>query len=232
MQYSFISAAFLALASTVVVAQDLFDAIQTPARDEVLTAGVPFDLVWNPLAVTGPATIQLLQGDSNVTLSTGAVIAKVENSAGKYTWTPVDLGFKTYGWTITLDSTKQIQYSNPFSIKGSGTTTKTTIQISEGPSYSATSTSTSVTSVPSSTVTVVTTSTSSNVTSTYSAPTQTPHSNSTTSTLLTTATRPSNTVTGPSSTQSPPSQSSSAAMANIVSGGMAMVGGLFIALAL
>ena len=62
MHYSYISAAFLALASTV-VGQDLFDAIQTPQRDEVLPAGKPFDLVWNPLDVKGTATIRLLQGE-------------------------------------------------------------------------------------------------------------------------------------------------------------------------
>ena len=61
MHYSYISAAFLAIASTV-VGQDLFDAIQTPQRDEVLPAGKPYDLVWNPLDVKGTATIQLQHG--------------------------------------------------------------------------------------------------------------------------------------------------------------------------
>jgi len=61
MQYTYISAAFLALASTV-AGQVFFDAIQTPQRDEVLPAGKPFDLAWNPLDVKGTATIQLLNG--------------------------------------------------------------------------------------------------------------------------------------------------------------------------
>jgi len=60
MRSSFISAV-LALASSV-VAQTFFDAIQTPAQDQTLVAGTPFDLVWNPAGVTGKATIQLNEG--------------------------------------------------------------------------------------------------------------------------------------------------------------------------
>jgi hypothetical protein len=60
MRYSFVSAV-LALASST-VAQTFFDAIQTPAENQTLIAGVAFDLVWNPAGVTGKATIQLNEG--------------------------------------------------------------------------------------------------------------------------------------------------------------------------
>jgi len=253
MQFSYISAAFLALASTV-VAEVYFDAIQTPARDEILPAGKPFDLVWTPLDVTGTATIQLLHGLTNTTLQLGPIIkAGVNNQDGKYTWAPTDLGFKTYGWTITLDSDKtKVEYSKPFAITGSGPSSLTgqitTVHLSTNPSYIASATSTSAlstSSISASSTYASSTYTSSlvssvvsksNVTSTNVIPTPSAGSNATYSTLVATTTstptQGSGSGSGASSTKAPAAQSSSAAMANMVTGGIAAVGGLVMAFAL
>src|ERR1700709_1236210 len=52
MRYSFVSAAVLALASSV-FGQGFFDSITSPTRDQVLPLGQPFDIIWAPEGVTG-----------------------------------------------------------------------------------------------------------------------------------------------------------------------------------
>jgi hypothetical protein len=74
MRFSFLSAAVLAFASSV-AAQDFFDSITSPTRDQMLVAGTPFDITWAPLKVDGTVKITLLEGNTNVTLADGPVIA-------------------------------------------------------------------------------------------------------------------------------------------------------------
>lgn len=75
MRFSVFSAsAVLALASAV-VGQEFFDSITSPTRDQVIPAGVPFDIIWVPEKVEGTIKITLLQGPTNTTLATGPVIA-------------------------------------------------------------------------------------------------------------------------------------------------------------
>lgn len=77
MRSSFISAAVLAFASAVFATSPTpgFDPITSPYPDENVPAGKPFDIVWEPSKdYTGKVTIQLLQGATINTLSTGDVI--------------------------------------------------------------------------------------------------------------------------------------------------------------
>jgi len=240
MRYSFVSAALLALASSVVA--QIFDDITSPTEDQVIPADEPFNIVWEPAGVDGTITITLLQGATNTSLQTGPVIKSgVNNLDGKLTWTSADGSFATYGFFFQHEQKKELtEYSRPFHIKGgkaadagsssSGGST-TTIQLSTGPSYAA-HTSTTTTSVPSSTVTVVSTSTTLNSSSTIPVPTfSSASSNITIATLTST-----NTGSGSSPTSSTPSATSPVvtpnAAANIASGGLAMVGGLILAFAL
>jgi len=235
MRFSFVSAAILALAPSAF--GQFFDSITSPTRDQVIPAGVPFDIIWAPAGVTDTIKITLLEGKTNITLNPGPIIATgVNNLDGKYTWTPTDAGFDTYGFLIEDEkNTTLTEYSQPFHIKGSGSTTSsivggstTTIKLSQGPSYTSTSTS----SVPSSTVTVVSTSTSANTTS--SLPTPSPSSNLTHSSTLTTApTTATTTSSTPSTTSgSTTSTTPNAAVAKMANGGLAVIGGVVLAFAL
>lgn len=235
MRFSFTSATVLALFASVASCQ-FFDNILTPTADENVPASQPYDITWESAGVKGTISISLLQGKTNITLQTGPVIkAGIDNLDGKFTWTPTDNGFATYGLIIQHEQNKTLsQYSHPFHIVATGGYT-TTIKLSTGPSYSV---STTTSSVPSSTVTVITTSTSANITSSYPTPIPTPafpspSSNITLATTLT-STRNAGSPTGssPSSTSSIAAVPTNAAVANIASGGLAMVGGLLLAFAL
>lgn len=77
MQYSFLSAAILALSSVVSAQTTGFDAITAPTQDQSVAAGTTLNIVWEPTNFTGAAdtvTITLLQGATVGTLSLGPVI--------------------------------------------------------------------------------------------------------------------------------------------------------------
>lgn len=225
MRYSFVSAAILALASSVV--GEIFDDIILPTTDQIIPAGKPFNITWLPAGVDGTITISLLQGPTNISLATGPVIKTgVNNLDGHFSWVAADGSFATYGFFFQHEQKKELtEYSRPFHIKGgkagSGGST-TTIQLAPGPSYTAIANSTTTSSVPSSTVTVISTSTSVNLPS--------PSSNLTISTSTSTRNGPSPTTSNPSST--PPVTTPNAGVANIATGGLALVGGMFLAFAL
>lgn len=74
MRFSYLTAAVLALASSG-CAQEFFDSITSPTRDQVLPAGKPFDIIWAPEKVEGTIKITLLEGKTNITLIPGPIIA-------------------------------------------------------------------------------------------------------------------------------------------------------------
>jgi len=76
MRYSFISAAILALSSSILAQTSGFDAISSPTLDQNVPAGTSLDIVWQPSTdYTGTITITLLEGATPNTLSLGAVVA-------------------------------------------------------------------------------------------------------------------------------------------------------------
>jgi hypothetical protein len=163
-------------------------------------------------------------------------LAGVKNSLGKYKWdVPADIpAFETYGFRITLDDdkttaedeTKIFQYSFPFHItgtKGGNSTTPvsgtTTVHLGTGTAYTPKPTANSTI--------ITTTSNTSSVT-----PTPKPSSNYTLTTGVTTV-RATPSTSAPSSTGSAPAQqTTNAAMANAVSGSLALIGGVVLAFAL
>ncbi|EKD19276.1 uncharacterized protein L3040_009284 [Drepanopeziza brunnea f. sp. 'multigermtubi'] len=127
MRYSTISAAILAMASSVMAQTADFAAMYTPTQNQQVAAGSVLDITWQTSTVyTGPVTIQLLQGATPSTLELGLVVAaSIDQALGKFSWTvPTDLqSFATYGFKITLDSTASLpeptfQFSFPFHITG------------------------------------------------------------------------------------------------------------------
>ncbi|KAI9053674.1 hypothetical protein LZ554_002628 [Drepanopeziza brunnea f. sp. 'monogermtubi'] len=127
MRYSTISAAILAMASSVIAQTADFAAMYTPTQNQQVAAGSVLDITWQTSTVyTGPVTIQLLQGATPSTLELGLVVAaSIDQASGKFSWTvPTDLpSFATYGFKITLDSTASLpqptfQFSFPFHITG------------------------------------------------------------------------------------------------------------------
>jgi hypothetical protein len=75
MRYSFISAAILALSSSVFAQTSGFDAISSPTSNQNVPAGTSLDIVWQPSTnYTGTVTITLLEGSTPSTLVIGPVI--------------------------------------------------------------------------------------------------------------------------------------------------------------
>ncbi|KAL2064903.1 hypothetical protein VTL71DRAFT_4043 [Oculimacula yallundae] len=172
MQYSLVAAAILALTTSVFGQTPGFVPITAPTQDQNVAAGSTLEIVWQPTpARPGPITIQLLQGATPATLEVGATIASsIDQTTGKFSWTvPKDLkSFATYGFKITLDSTKTLpateqvfQFSFPFHVTGLGAASSsaasgyptggtTTVHLSTGTGYTAKPTTSSVSSVVSS----------------------------------------------------------------------------------
>jgi hypothetical protein len=77
MQYSFVKACLLALATTTsVLAQTAgFNVISAPTSGDVLVPGTTYTIKWTPSEPAGPVTLILLQGLTNTTLQIGNTIA-------------------------------------------------------------------------------------------------------------------------------------------------------------
>jgi len=253
MQYSFVAAAVLAFTSSVFAQTAGFAAITVPTQDQNVEAGSVLDITWQPSTEhTGPITIQLLQGATPATLEIGETVAEsIDQTTGKFAWTvPKDLkSFATYGFKLTLDSTKSdanpiFQFSFPFHVTGLGSSSTsssysasatggtTTVHISTGPSYTAKPTTSSYSA----------SSTSVNSTSTYVPSTKSasasasmivyPTANITLSTTLTPTTAPTGTGSSPSSTGSSPSTVTGNSASTIARGGLAVAAGMVLAFAL
>ncbi|KAH6666567.1 hypothetical protein B0J14DRAFT_642887 [Halenospora varia] len=245
MQYStsfFALAAFVSAASAQVFG---FDTITAPGKTTgttSLTGGQDFEIKWEPNTVTGTVTVSYYQGTATNTLELGGVVkANVTNQDGKVAWTVPSAGFATYGIKITLDSDTTgvtFQWSDPFTItggssssssatgsstsSGSKTSTVTGKTTSSAAPTSANSTSSAVSSTITSSSLVI-----KNATTTASTSPTGGASNSSV-TLLTTLT-PSATTGGSSgsatSTATKGPSTTGAAVANIASGSLALIGG-------
>ncbi|KAM3463134.1 hypothetical protein MY5147_006982 [Beauveria neobassiana] len=204
-------------ASAVAVGVDAtegFDRIDTPNKDEQLTAGKPYVVKWdNPAPYTeGPVYIQLLGGNDPNTLTVKSErLATIDNKDKEYTWN-VDASLgddATYGLRFVWEKDDNVvQYSKPFHIKkgdsaGSSTVTQTSSQgvktvtlssastsSSASPSTSSdssttiTSSASSTSSITSSTTEVANTTTSSFITSSFTTSTARANTTSANSTTL------------------------------------------------
>jgi hypothetical protein len=83
MRYSFVSAAILALVSSVFAQTANFDAITSPTQDQIVALGSPLDIVWEPGNYTASGvtvSITLLQGQTPSTLAEGPLVIGAKNT--------------------------------------------------------------------------------------------------------------------------------------------------------
>ncbi|PMB69393.1 hypothetical protein BM221_004033 [Beauveria bassiana] len=239
-------------ASAVAVGVDAtegFDRIDTPDKDEQLTAGKPYVVKWdNPAPYTeGPVYIQLLGGNDPNTLTVKSErLATIDNKDKEYTWN-VDASLgddATYGLRFVWEKDDNVvQYSKPFHIKkgdsaGSSTVTQTSSQGVETVTLSSASSSSSDSpSTSSDSSTAITTSTTSTTSITSITSSTTEVANTTTSSFITssftTSTARANTTganstlgsnTGSISTTTPATRPSSGAAHAY--GSIAVIGGI------
>lgn len=93
--------------------------ISKPNSGEVVPAGVPYDITWQPTC-EGTVTLLLLGGLTDVTLQVvePAIVEKIPN-VGTYSWIPQPgITTHTYGIQLICDSTNEFQYSMPFKLTG------------------------------------------------------------------------------------------------------------------
>ncbi|KAM0738812.1 hypothetical protein ACQRIT_006549 [Beauveria bassiana] len=239
-------------ASAVAVGVDAtegFDRIDTPNKDEQLTAGKPYVVKWdNPAPYTeGPVYIQLLGGNDPNTLTVKSErLATIDNKDKEYTWN-VDASLgddATYGLRFVWEKDDNVvQYSKPFHIKkgdsaGSSTVTQTSSQGVKTVTLSSASTSSSASpSTSSDSSTAITTGTTSTTSTTSITSSTTEVANTTTSSFITssftTSTARANTTganstlgsnTGSISTSTPATRPSSGAAHAY--GSIAVIGGI------
>jgi hypothetical protein len=236
---SLILTSVLALAfSTVAQPTEGFDTLSSPPDQAHYAVGDNLPILWDPETLTDSITLTLIGGPTKNLLNPIKVIARessnfpspifhsrcciptnirspanLANQLGNYSWPiPVDVGtYASYGVNLTDNTnTTLFQYSNQFYITGGEAAGTDTSSTSLPPSTS--STGTTSTGTPSASTT-----TSSGTTSSSSTPT----------TTKTTGTTSSSTSAGPASTSS-----KAAAATGSLSGGLAVLGGLALALAL
>lgn len=233
--------AVLAAASSALAQTAGFDPMSKPTEGQNLTAGEPFDIVWDPNGLAGTISIRLIQGTAANTLMMGPSVATgVNNLDGKYTWAKVpDAEYAAYGFNLTSDQDpSKYQLSFGFHIVGKSSSASSypaatssaggyptspkpsytsTITLSPGPSYSQYMT----TSTPVSTYKPTYPASNSTWVSASTQPAGTGYPTSSVAPI---------TSTGPTSTPSSPVQPGSAT--RFGASGLAAIAGLAMALAL
>ncbi|RAK99074.1 GPI anchored serine-threonine rich protein [Aspergillus ibericus CBS 121593] len=93
------------------------NAIYTPSLDELVTAGSPFEITWDP-TTTGQVSLVLLRGPSTNCVPIQTIVEDIDNT-GKYSWTPstsLEPDTSRYGILLVVEGTGQYQYSTQFGI--------------------------------------------------------------------------------------------------------------------
>lgn len=95
----------------------------TPDTSQIVPAGKPFEITWQP-TTTNTVSLVLLKGPAINVIPQYAIVEGIPNT-GKFTWTP-DTGLEAtasntgYGIQIIDDVNGQYQYSTQFGISSSG----------------------------------------------------------------------------------------------------------------
>lgn len=94
--------------------------ISHPTLHEVVPAGTPYDITWQPTS-EGSVTLLLLRGPSTNVVPLYPIVENIPNT-GSYSWTP-DMALEAdttgYGIQLIQDSNGIYQYSTQFGISGS-----------------------------------------------------------------------------------------------------------------
>jgi hypothetical protein len=94
------------------------NAITSPGLEELVPAGEPYTIIWDP-STAGPVTLYFLKGPSTNAVPQYAIAEHIANS-GSYDWTPsTSLAPAAVGYGLLLvdDVTGAYQYSTQFGIK-------------------------------------------------------------------------------------------------------------------
>ncbi|RHZ63627.1 GPI anchored serine-threonine rich family protein [Aspergillus thermomutatus] len=131
------------------------NAIVKPGLNELVPAGKPYTIEWDP-TTKGPVSLVLLRGPSTNVVPIETLADSIPNS-GSFSWTPstsLEPDTTHYGIMLVVESTGQYQYSTQFGISN--------------PDYTGSTSNSSSTAAGSSTATAATATKSSSVTETSS----------------------------------------------------------------
>ncbi|MCJ1358741.1 MAG: hypothetical protein MMC33_008741 [Icmadophila ericetorum] len=100
--------------------------ISKPGLNEIVPAGKPYTITWDP-TTQGTVTIVLLRGPSTNIKPLYPIVEKIPNT-GTYVWTPstsLQADTTHYGIQLIDDATGAYQYSTQFGISNTAVTTTT-----------------------------------------------------------------------------------------------------------
>ncbi|KAK2768962.1 gpi anchored serine-threonine rich protein [Colletotrichum kahawae] len=155
MRFTISAAAFLAFAANVLAQNPNFDPVTKPLSQEKIAAGSTYTIEWTAPDAFKDVTvsISLIGGATqNTQVPLLDIASGVANSAGKYSWTiPSTLGKDAfYGLVIKSESNAaDFQYSNPFHITASDSSSGTTTLTSSLGTATVTLSAASVSATPS-----------------------------------------------------------------------------------
>lgn len=93
------------------------NAILKPGLNELVPAGKPYTITWDP-TTTGPVSLVLLRGPSTNVVPIETLADSIPNS-GSFSWTPstsLEPDTTHYGLLLVVEGTGQYQYSTQFGI--------------------------------------------------------------------------------------------------------------------
>ncbi|KAI8212653.1 hypothetical protein K4K53_012242 [Colletotrichum sp. SAR 10_77] len=160
MRFTISAAAFLAFAANVLAQNPNFDPVTKPLSQEKIAAGSTYTIEWTAPDAFKDVTvsISLIGGATqNTQVPLLDIASGVANSAGKYSWTiPSTLGKDAfYGLVIKSESNAaDFQYSNPFHITASDSSSGTTTLVSSAGTATVTLSAASVSATPSASASV------------------------------------------------------------------------------
>ncbi|KAL8781515.1 MAG: hypothetical protein Q9213_005964 [Squamulea squamosa] len=103
---------------------------------EIVPAGTPYTITWDPTTPTKPVAIELLRGPAENILPIACLTSNYPNT-GKYVWTPstsLTADVTHYGLRIIVaDGSGQFQYSNQFGISNDAIHQPTSSSVSTRP---------------------------------------------------------------------------------------------------
>ncbi|PWY95486.1 hypothetical protein BO94DRAFT_127135 [Aspergillus sclerotioniger CBS 115572] len=124
------------------------NAIYTPSLNEIVAAGSPFEITWDP-TTTGTVSLVLLRGPSTDCVPIQTIVEDIDNT-GKYSWTPsttLEPDTSRYGILLVVEGTGQYQYSTQFGISNAYYSSSSSVAAATTTTAAAVSTVSSATQV-------------------------------------------------------------------------------------
>ncbi|PKX97273.1 GPI anchored serine-threonine rich family protein [Aspergillus novofumigatus IBT 16806] len=146
------------------------NAILKPGLNELVPAGKPYTVEWDP-TTTGPVSLVLLRGPSTNVVPIETLADSIPNS-GSFSWTPstsLEPDTTHYGLMLVVEGTGQYQYSTQFGISNpdyTGSTSNSSSTATSATETKSSSATESSSSKPSTTGTPETTTTTTTTTAT------------------------------------------------------------------